>query len=49
MAWYLGRWVTNPGVLNCKRLGGSKVGSAFYLSEADQMSTRNFWGLDNEK
>ena len=37
--------VPNPGVPWSKPLGGSKVDSAFRLSEVDKMSTRNFWEL----
>ena len=32
-----------------KALGGSKVDSAFHLSEVDKMSTRNFWELNGKK
>ena len=34
---WLGRWIPNPGVPGSKSLGDSKVNSAFYPSEVDQM------------
>ena len=49
MAWWLRRWITNPGVPCSKPLGGSKVDSAFHPSEVDKMSTRKFWELNGRK
>ena len=46
---YLRHWIPNPGVPCSKPLGGSKVNSAFYPSEVDQMSTRNSWELSGKK
>ena len=43
MALWLRYWIPNPGVLNSKQLGGSKVDSAFYSSQVNQLSIRNFW------
>ena len=40
---------SNPEVLCSKPLGGSKVNSAFYPSEGDKMSTRNFWKLSGKR
>ena len=40
---------SNPEVPCSKPLGGSKVDSAFHLSEVNQMSTRNFWELSGKK
>ena len=37
------------GVPYSKRLGGTKVDSAFHPSEVDQMSARNFWELSGKK
>ena len=45
MAWWLRRWIPNPGVSYLKPLGSSKVYSAFHPFEVDKMSTRNFWEL----
>ena len=33
-------WILNPGVPASKPPSGSKVDSAFYLSEVDQVSTK---------
>ena len=49
MASWLRRWIPNPGAPCSKPLGGSKVDSAFHLSEVDKMSTRNFWELSGKK
>ena len=49
IAKWLRRWIPNPGVPCSKPLGGSKVDSAFHLSEVDKMSTRNFWELIGKK
>ena len=49
MEQWLGRWIPNLGDPGSKQLGCSEVHSAFHLSEVDQMSTRNFWGLSGEK
>ena len=49
MAKWLRRWITNPGVPYSKPLGDSKVDSAFYPSEIDKMSARNFWELSGKK
>ena len=38
-------WIPNQGVPCSKPLGGSKVDSAFHLSEVDKISTSNFWEL----
>ena len=46
---WLGRWIPNPGVPGSKSLGDSKVNSAFYPSEVDQMGTRTYWGLSGKK
>ena len=43
-----GQWIPNPGVQCSKPLGGSKVNSAFHLSEVDKVSTRKFWGLSGK-
>ena len=40
---------SNPEVQRSKPLSGSKVDSAFHLSEVDKMSTRNFWELSGKK
>ena len=32
-----------------KPVGGSKVDSAFHLSEVNKVSTRNFWELSGKK
>ena len=40
---------SNPEVPCSKPLGGSKVNSAFYPSEGDKMSTRNFWKLSGKR
>ena len=45
MAWWLVRWITNRGVPASKPIGGSKVDPAVYLSEVEEVSTRNSWGL----
>ena len=39
----LGRRIPNPGVSGSKSLGGSKVNSAFHLSEVDQKIIKNSW------
>ena len=49
MAYWLSRWIRNPGVPSSKPLGGSKVDSAFHPSEVDKMSTWNFWELSGKK
>ena len=49
MAWWIRRWIPNPGIPCSKPLGGSKVDSAFHPSEVDKVSTRNFWGLNGKK
>ena len=49
MAEWLMHWIPNEGVPCSKPLGGSKVDSAFYLSEVDKFSTRNFWELSGKK
>ena len=49
MAWWLRRWIPNPGVPCSDQLGGSKVGSAFHPSKVDKMSTRNFWECSGKK
>ena len=46
---WLGRWIPNPGVPGSKSLGDSKVNSAFYPSEVDQMGTRAYWGISGKK
>ena len=38
-------WIPNQGVPCSKPLGGSKVDSAFHLSEVDKTSTKNFGNL----
>ena len=45
---WLRHWISNPGVLCSKPLGGSKVDSAFHPSEVDKMSTRNIWELSGK-
>ena len=45
----LRHWIPNPGVPCSKPLDGSKVDSAFYPSEVDKMSARNFWELSGKK
>ena len=45
MASWLMHWIPNQGVPCSKPLGGSKVDSAFHLSEVDKISTSNFWEL----
>ena len=35
MAYWLGRWIPNPGVPSSKPMGGSKVEPAFHPSEVD--------------
>ena len=42
-------WIPNPRVPHSKPLGGSKVDSAFHLSEVDKMRARNFWELSGKK
>ena len=49
MAYWLRRWIPNPGVTCSKPLGDSKVDSAFGPSEIDEMSTRNFWEVSGKK
>ena len=49
MAYWLRRWIPNPGVPRSKPLGASKVDSAFHPSEVNKMSTRNFWELNCKK
>ena len=40
---------SQPGILDSKPLGGSKVDSTFHPPEVDQMSTRTSWGLSGKK
>ena len=49
MPSWLMHWIPNQGVPFSKPLGGSKVDSAFHLSEVDKISTRNFWELSGKK
>ena len=42
MAWWLRRWIPNPGVLCSKPPGGSMVASVFHPSEVVKISTRDF-------
>ena len=42
-------WVPNPRIPFSKPLGGSKVDSAFHLSEVDRTSNKNFWKLSGKK
>ena len=46
---WLRRWIPNPGVRYSKPLCGSKVNSAFHLSEVNKTSDRNFQGLSGKK
>ena len=49
MAYWLRRWIPDPGVPCSKPLGGAKVDSAIRPSEVDKVSSRNFWGLSGNK
>ena len=49
MTLWLMHWIPNQGIPCSKPLGGSKVDSAFHLSEVDKISTRNFWELSDKK
>ena len=42
-------WIPNWGVPGSKPQGSSKVNSAFHPYEVDQLSTRNFWGLNGKR
>ena len=42
-------WISSPGVLCSRPLDGSKVDSAFHLSEVDKMSARNLWEFSGKK
>ena len=49
MARWLRRWIPNPEPRVREPLGGSKVNSAFHLSEVDKLGTRNSWELNDKK
>ena len=48
MAWWLRRWIPNPGVPCSEPLDGSKVDLAFHTSEVGKVRTRNIWELSGK-
>ena len=49
IAYWLSCRILSPEVPYSTPLGGSKVDSAFHLSEVDKVITRNFWELSDKK